>query len=243
MINFEKILADLQAEAAKVADAVELERRMEQGKDIADEAIEQGKDIAGDVRERLETDPKARLAAAGAGGLLLAGLLGTRGGRKIIGGVAKTGAVAALGALAYRTWQGRQDPAEGEEVDARAAGYVAQDTQDKQFSEAIVRVMIAAAHADGVLDEVERAALIAEMDRMGASEAERALLTQPMSDDDLYDKIVYSALSPNHAAQLYAAASVVAGVKDEKEKAFLKKLADRLGVDHRHAAAMDGVAG
>lgn len=243
MIDFEKILADLQAEAAKVAEAVELERRMEQGKEIAGEAMERGSEIAGDMRERLDNDPKARLAAAGAGGLLLAGLLGTEGGRNILGGVAKTGAVAALGALAYRTWQGRKEAIDGEEVDARAAGYVGQDTQDKQFSEAIVRVMIAAAHADGVLDEVERTALIAEMDRMGASEEERALLTQPSSDEDLYDKIVYSALSPNHAAQLYAAASVVAGVKNDKERAFLKKLADRLGVDHRHAAAMDGVAG
>jgi len=64
MIDFKRILADLQAEAAKIAETVELERRVEQG---------------------------------------MAGLLGTKGGRKIIGGVAKTGAVAALGALAYRT--------------------------------------------------------------------------------------------------------------------------------------------
>ena len=231
MINFEKILADLQAEASKVAEAVELERRLEQGKDIAD-----------DVKQRLETDPKARMAAAGAGGLLLAGLLGTKGGRKMIGGVAKTGAVAALGALAYRTWQGRQDAIDGEDEAARAAGYVGADNHDAQFSEAIVRVMIAAAQADGILDEEERVGLAAELDRMGATPEQRALLIEPVTDEELYDQIVYSALSPNHAAQLYAAASVVAGVKNDAERAFLSKLADRLGVDHRHAAAMDKVA-
>ena len=62
-MDFEKILADLQAEAAKVAEDLELERR-----------LEQGKELAGEAKERLETDPKARMIAAGAGGLLLAGL-------------------------------------------------------------------------------------------------------------------------------------------------------------------------
>lgn len=243
MLDFEKILADLQAEAAKVADAVELEKRLEQGKEIAGSAMEQGKDMAEDVRARLETDPKARLAAAGAGGLLLAGLLGTKGGRNILGGVAKTGAVAALGALAYRTWQGRKEPTEGEDAEARAAGYVSAETQTPEFSEAIVRVMIAAAHADGILDEVERSAIDAELERMNASPEERKLLAAGVSDEELYDKIVYAALSPNHAVQLYAAASVVAGVKDDKERAFLKKLARRLGVDDRHANAIDGVSG
>lgn len=231
MIDFDKILADLKTEAEKVAEAVELERR-----------LDEGKEAAGKVRERLETDPKARLMAAGTGGLLLAGLLGTRGGRKLIGGVAKTGAVAALGALAYRTWQGRQEPSEQDTSEARAVGYVDDAHTDKTFSEAIVRVMVAAAHADGVLDEAERLAIDGELERMGADEDERALFTKPVSDETLFDAIVYSALSPNHAAQLYAAASVIAGVRDPGERVFLKKLADRLGVDHRHAEAMDGVA-
>ena len=230
MINFEKILADLQEEAAKVAEAVELEKRVEQGKEAAE-----------NVRERLEADPKARLAAAGAGGLLLAGLLGTKGGRNMVGGIAKTGAVAALGALAYRAWQGRQDAAESDVADAAAAGYVGPDNTDPQFSEAIVQVMVAAAHSDGVLDEAERLAIDAELERAGASPEERALLTEKLSDDELLNRITERAVSPNHAAQLYAAASVVAGVRDPQERAFLKKLADRLGVDRRHADAMDGV--
>jgi len=235
MIDFQKILASLQTEASKVAEAVELERRVAEGTAAAQE-------LAADVKQTLETDPAARVAAAGAGGLLLAGLLGTRGGRKIIGGVAKTGIVAALGALAYRTWQGRKDETPGEDAAARAAGYVGDDNQDAQFSEAIVRVMIAAAYADGVLDEDERKTLSAKLADTNASPEEQALLVAPQSDDTLYDSIVYSALSPNHAAQLYAAASVVAGVRNDAERAFLGKLAERLGVDHRHAKAMDGVA-
>ena len=239
MIDFQTILASLQAEASKVAEqvaeAVELDRRVAEGTAAAEE-------LAVDVKQRLETDPAARLAAAGAGGLLLAGLLGTSGGRKIIGGVAKTGIVAALGALAYRTWQGRKDESPGEEVAARAAGYVGEDNQDAQFSEAIVRVMIAAAYADGVLDEEERRTLTTKLAALDASPEERALLVAPQSNEALYERIVYSALSPNHAAQLYAAASVVAGVRNDAERSFLRELAERLGVDHRHAKAMDEIA-
>ncbi|MEO1475028.1 MAG: DUF533 domain-containing protein [Pseudomonadota bacterium] len=232
MFNFEKVLADLQEEAAKVAEAVELERRVEQGKAKAD-----------DLKERLETDPQARMVAAGAGGLLLAGLLGTNGGRKLIGGVAKTGAVAALGALAYRTWQGRQEPTETEAAEAMAAGYVGEATASPEFSEAIVRIMVAAAQADGVIDEAERMAIDTELQKLGTDADERAMLTKPVSEEELFDAVVPQALSPNHAAQLYAAASVVAGVRAPGERAFLKRLADRLGVDHRHAAAMDGATG
>ncbi|MEM7005651.1 MAG: DUF533 domain-containing protein [Pseudomonadota bacterium] len=229
MFDFEKVLADLQEEAAKVAETVEFERRVEEGKAKAEE-----------IRDRLETDPQARLMAAGAGGLLLASLLGTKGGRNLIGGVAKTGAVAALGALAYRTWQGRQESQDGEEAEAAAAGYVGEANTTPEFAEAIVRVMVAAAHADGVFDEAERLAIDSELTKMGVDADERAFLAKLVTDDELFDSIVREALSPNHAAQLYAAASVVAGVRDPGERAFLKRLANRLGVDHRHAAAMDG---
>lgn len=233
MIDFEKMLADLQTEARKVAEAVELERR-----------VDEGKAAAGAVRERLETDPKARMAAAGAGGLLLAGLLGTKGGRNLIGGVAKTGAVAALGALAYRAWQSRETAAPDDDVDAAVkAGYVGIDNGGPAFAEAIVRVMVATAHADGVLDEAERAAIEAEMRTLGADDETRMLLTQTVSEAALYEAILPHVLSPNHAAQLYAAASIVAGAREDGERGFLSRLANRLGVDPRHAAAMEQMAG
>ena len=66
-------------------------------------AVDKAKNSASDFYARLKEDPKARTLAAGAGGLLLAGLVASRGGRNLIGGVAKTGAIAALGALAYNT--------------------------------------------------------------------------------------------------------------------------------------------
>jgi len=234
MIDFEKMLADLKEEAAKVAEQVDLDAK-----------IEQGKEAAGDVRERLETDPKARMAAAGAGGLLLAGLLGTRGGRSLVGGVAKTGAVAALGALAYHAWQTRN----GADVDAPAAaqvdaaGYITDEAASPQFAEALIRVMVAAAHADGELDAAEQSVIAEALKGAGVSEEARTMLLEGGHEVDAFDAAVLAAHSPNHAAQIYAAASAVAGGNDASERAFLNRLADRLGLSAQYAASIDGAAG
>lgn len=232
MIDFEKMLADLKAEAAKVAEQVELEAKLEKGKDVAD-----------DVRERLETDPKARMAAAGAGGLLLAGLLGTRGGRSLVGGVAKTGAVAALGALAYHAWQTREgaaDKAEG--ANAKAAGYITDDMAGPQFAEALIRVMVAAAQADGHLDAAEQAAIADALTGAGVSDEARAVLLAGGSEVDAIDAAVLAAQSPNHSAQIYAAASAVAGGGEASERDFLNRLAERLGLSEQYAASIDNAA-
>ncbi len=233
MIDFEKMLAELKAEAAKVAEQVDLDGK-----------LEQGKEAAGQVRERLETDPKARMAAMGAGGLLLAGLLGTGGGRKLVGGVAKTGAVAALGALAYHAWQTRNGAKTGapDTADVDAAGYITDEMASPEFAEALIRVMVAAAHADGELDAAEQAAIGDALSGAGVSEEARAMLLAGGSEVDAFDAAVLAARSPNHAAQIYAAASAVAGGGDAAERGFLDRLADRLGLDRHYTASIDSAA-
>lgn len=233
MIDFEKMLADLKAEAVKVAEQVDLDAKLEQGKQAAE-----------DVRDRLDTDPKARMAAMGAGGLLLAGLLGTGGGRKLVGGVAKTGAVAALGALAYHAWQTRNgtDSRAPDAADVDAAGYITDEMASPQFAEALIRVMVAAAHADGDLDVAEQAAIADALTGAGVSDEARALLLAGGTEVDAFDAAVLAAQSPNHSAQIYAAASAVASGGDASERAFLQRLALRLGLSSEYAASIDNAA-
>jgi uncharacterized membrane protein YebE (DUF533 family) len=233
MIDFDKMLAELKAEAAKVADQIDLDAK-----------VEKGKQAAGEMRDKIETDPKARMAAMGAGGLLLAGLLGTGGGRKLVGGVAKTGAVAALGALAYHAWQTRNgaDAGSPDPVEVDAAGYITDEMASPQFAEALIRIMVAAAHADGELDASEQAAIADALAGAGVSEEARAVLLAGGTEVDAFDAAVLAAQSPNHAAQIYAAASAVAGGGEASEQAFLGRLADRLGLDRQYAASIDSAA-
>jgi uncharacterized membrane protein YebE (DUF533 family) len=209
-----------------------------------DERVGDAKSAAAKVRERLETDPQARTVAAGAGGLLLIGLLGSKGGRNLVGNIAKTGAVAALGALAYKAWSERQGRAGGEpaEAELKTAGFLIDADKDQEFALALVHAMLAAAYADGELDKGERIAVDAALIKAGASEEDRHTLLDRMPEAERFDLIAKGARSPNHAAELYAAAAATASGEGE-EALFLNRLAERLDLAQDHAAAIRKAVG
>ncbi len=232
MQNARNILETLQAQAEEAAKSLNVEQR-----------VEDAREAAGKVRRRLEEDPQARTAAIG-GGVLLTALLATSGGRKLIGNIAKTGAVAGLGVLAYRAGQKRQGAGTADEnAAAEAAGYITGDNATPAFDRAIIIAMTMAAYADGTIDPGERAALSkAARDEAGKDFIIR-ILTGEISEDEAMDQIAAAAFSPNHAAQLYAAASVATGNPTEAESAFLTRLAARLGIEASHAEALRKEAG
>ena len=197
------------------------------------------------AREKIETDEGARNAAIATGGLLLAGLLGTKGGRRVMGGVAKTGLVAGLGALAYKAWTDRHQSEQSQETSARSedsamlqgAGFpITHD--DPDFALGVLHAMVSAARADGVLTSKENAALDAAFERAGATAAERAALLSAADFDASLDIIAKAAKSPNHAAELYAAAVVMAAKPNREESIFLSRLADRLGLGDSQTVAV-----
>lgn len=231
MFDARQILADLQRQAEAAARDFKVADRIEDAKAAAQKA-----------KERLDADPKARTAAAAGGGLLLLGLLGTKGGRRLVGDIAQTGAVAALGALAYKAWADRQGrPAGDAKPEAIAAlGYPTSPERDPEFAEAVVLAMVAAAHADGVIDEQEQKLIDAALARAGNED--RKFFTGEAPQDEIFARLAAAAKSPNHAAELYAAATVMIGAPNPKEAGFLARLATTLGVDEANAAAIAAAA-
>lgn len=215
MIDAEKILLDLRDQAEALARDFDVDAKMEQAKEAA-----------GKVRERLETDPKARNVAAGAGGLLLLSLLGTRGGRRLIGDVAQTGAVAAIGALAYKAWNDRR----GGNDERPPPDFLADVKDDPDFALAIIRAMLATAFSDGVLDAAERQRVLDVIKQSGGNQETLALLMDSRNEAEDLDKIVSAATTPNRAAQLYTAAAMTADFDKSADAKFLEKLAERLGI-------------
>jgi uncharacterized membrane protein YebE (DUF533 family) len=225
-MDFKKLLDELRGHASKAAEDLELDRRIEDGKELSQEAI-----------EKIKTDRNAQIVAGGGGALLLAALLGTKGGRGLLGGVAKTGAVAALGAVAYKAWQDRQGGSISQD-DAGAAGFVTDTKMDAEFAEALVRTMVAAAWSDGALNADERTSIEVALEKAGSDSNARGLLTNAEPEGETLDKIASAARSPNHAAQLFASACVVTGQPNASESGFLNRLADRLGIEAQHASAI-----
>jgi len=225
MINAAQILEDLQRQARAAIDEFDM-----------DEKANQAKDIAGKIRERLDTDPNARNAAAGASGLLLLGMLGTRGGRRLIGNVAKTGAAAALGAFAYKAWNERRGQASTTKTPPE---FIIDVDADPAFSLALVRAMIAGAYADGTLSEREEKIIRSVIEEGGFDDSEvQELLLHDYSIDEDIEKLIAAATTPNKAAQLYAGAALTADHDNEKSREFLDYLAEKLGIDPEYATAL-----
>lgn len=111
-----------------------------------------------------------------AAGALAAVLLGTGAGRQVTGTAVKLGGLAAIGGLAYKAYQNYKagqkpaDVAREPELLPPPAGDSFDPAQapqgEAEFALTIVRAMIAAAKADGRIDEAERGKII---DKVGLS--------------------------------------------------------------------------
>ena len=171
----------------------------------------------------------AGAAAGGALGLLL----GSKRGRRFGGKALKYGSVAALGLLAYKAygnWQAQQQAQQGAAAAPAAPRTVnlLPAPEVEQHSRAILKSMIAAAKADGHLDERERGLVEAELQRIAAD-----LDTRRWFEDELRRpldpvELARSAGTPEMAAEMYLASLLVADETSFMERAYLDELARQM---------------
>ena len=90
--------------------------------------------------------------------------------------------------------------------------------------------MIAAAHADGVLDPDVRRRILDRMAEAGFEPGERQVLERELDQPQSIESIASQVHSPVLAAQIYAASLMTLDVDDDRERAYLEALARRLGL-------------
>ena len=181
------------------------------------------------ILNTLKTDQNAqRTAMTGAAGLA-AGLLLGRGG---FGGLAKMGAIAAVGGLAYKAWQNHQaQQGNGFPVDRdrfippAQAGY-----QQEELSKTLVRAMIAATKADGQIDATEKDAIFKRLETMPLGAEEKAFVFDELSSPLDLNAVVERADSAEHGTEIYAASLVAITADTPAERAYLDALAHKLGL-------------
>ncbi|CAM5465327.1 hypothetical protein ATER59S_03057 [Aquamicrobium terrae] len=187
-----------------------------------------------------------------AAGALAAVLLGTGPGRKVTGAAVRLGGLAAIGGLAYKAYQnyknGQQPadapaPAEPELLPPPAGTdfHPSQAPQgEHEFALMLVRAMIAAARADGRIDDEERRKIGERLAASGMnSEAEEFLKAELAAPLDL-DALVASARTEAQKVELYTASRLAIEPDTRAERGYLDLLAGRLGlpdelVDHIEA--------
>lgn len=95
----------------------------------------------------------------------------------------------------------------------------------------LVRAMIAAAHADGSLDEEERRAILGRLagERLAADERETLAheLDAPWRPEDLAARVTSTRL----AEEVYAASLLAIRLDSRAEREYLARLARLLGLD------------
>ncbi|MEQ1694316.1 MAG: DUF533 domain-containing protein [Hyphomicrobiaceae bacterium] len=186
-----------------------------------------------------------QLGAGAAAGGLGAVVLGTQAGRSIAASAAKLGALALIGGLAYKALLNYQN---GQPLITGAHSVTEAAPQGTGFEPAAVtndsailyiRAMIAAAAADGRIDQAEMANIMGGLKQGGLeADAEEFLAAEfnaPASIDDLAN----ACQSSEQAVQVYTAARLAISPDSRAESAFLAGLAERLGVDATLAAHID----
>lgn len=169
-----------------------------------------------------------------AAGGILGLLLGTKRGRSIGGSALKYGSVAALGAVAFRAyshWQAQQaaavSPPGTTDLAARTVNLLPAP-EVETHSRAMLKALLAAAKADGHLDERERGLIDAEMLRLQADESDRAWLAAELQRPLDPAEVARAATTPELAAEMYLASLLVIDDTSFMERAYLDEFARQL---------------
>jgi uncharacterized membrane protein YebE (DUF533 family) len=204
------------------------------------------KDRAGQVGQLAKDNPLAT-------GAIAAVLLGTGAGRALTGNVLKVGglaAIAGLGYQAYKNWQAGKETAPADVSTAATTELLPPPSNSDfhpeaaansgDFAVVLVRGMIAAARADGHIDDAEREAILGKVTLAGLGADAQAFLEDELANPVDLDAIVGAAVSESQKVELYTASRIAIEPDTRAERGYLDLLAGRLGladalVDHIEA--------
>lgn len=199
----------------------------EKGKDIA----EKGKNIAEDTlnipkegpeREEVLSNLKKGTAIAA----VAAVLLGTKGGRTFTKTAVKVGGIAAIGGVAfkaYKNWKG--NAASGTPINEL------EHSDAEERSLLLLQAMVAAANADGHIDEQEQAVIKQEILNMHLPEALLATIEEIVQNPLGAEELAKQVSTDAEASEVYLTSRLfIDNNSDEKEKSYLQALISALNL-------------
>jgi len=189
-----------------------------------------------------------QLGAGAAAGGLGAIVLGTHAGRTLAVDAAKLGALALIGGLAYKAMQNYQagkpliNMAHTVAEAAPAGSGFEPAAVTHESAELYVKAMIAAAAADGRIDQTKVGKIMAAEKQAGMGEHAEEFLAAQLNKPASIDELAEACESPEQAVQVYTAARLAVTPDGGAEDQFLAALAEKLGIDEKLAAQIDAAA-
>ena len=108
---------------------------------------------------------------------------------------------------------------------------VADDPAGNPEAVILIQAMIAAANADGVIDQAERDNILKRLQAVDLSPEEHAFVVQELLSSADLETIVGNVNRPELARQVYTVSLMAIEVDTEKERRYMRTLARRLGLD------------
>lgn len=207
-----------------------LESLLQSGQDLAQRGQKLAEQTLGIPESGPERDKAlANLGKGAAVGGVLALLLGTRVGRRVAGPLLKIGGIAAVGTIgynAYKKWQANQNSVvtPGEPINKLT------DESAQTRSLLLIRAMIAAANADGHIDESERAAISSRMQSSDMSPEDQAILRSEIDHPLSVEELAKQADSIIAKSEVYLTSLLLVDEQDTTEREYLNSLAQALGL-------------
>jgi uncharacterized membrane protein YebE (DUF533 family) len=107
----------------------------------------------------------------------------------------------------------------------------ADDVQGDSDAVLLIRAMIAAANADGMIDQEERDRILGKLETMDLSDQEHAFIVRELLSPVGMESIVTQVTSQEMAKQVYTVSLLAIEVDTDAERIYMKTLAQRLGLD------------
>ena len=95
----------------------------------------------------------------------------------------------------------------------------------------LIRAMIAAANADGIIDETERNRILEKLEAVALTDEEHSFIVHELLSPGDLESIASQVNSPETARQVYMVSLMAIDVDTAAERDYLNTLADRLGLD------------
>jgi len=188
----------------------------------------------GDSLSKLTGNIPGGLAGGAAAGGIMALLVSSKSARKFAGTAATYGGAAVLGGLAYKAFKNWQQNNSQQVASHTGAQHIIMnndtaftnpETQSTEFQLTLIKAMIAAAKADGHIDDLEQQRIFKAVEQMDLSMETKGilfdLLRKPISIEELANGVV----NMEQRSELYLASCLVINPDHPSEQSHLDQLA------------------
>lgn len=95
----------------------------------------------------------------------------------------------------------------------------------------MIRAMIAAANADGVIDETERNRILKKLEAVNLSDEEHSFIVKELLSPADLDQIAAQVDSMETAENVYTVSLLAIDIDTDAERTYMRTLANKLGLD------------